>query len=194
MYIGVDPDLHSTAWAMIDDRGYLGALRVDRVKEGKNGFKGLEAALLMCLEIQKHTKLIWSLGQHATAVESQEIYLDGPNKTPNPRSLLHLANVSGAAIACSNSLSSYLVRAQEWKGSLPKRIHHARIFKRLGWAYKITTHTNEKERYGYPVCDLPESLTYKKGDWKHLADAIGLAFFAREKHLKEKRRGTSNID
>ncbi len=115
----------------------------------------------------------------AFAVESQELYL---GKTPDARSILHLAQVAGAGYLMCRRLNptavGYFPRPAEWKGQIDKHAHHIRILLRAG----ITHHKvmGGKDRYLAPMHpeQVPGGSQLRDSDWKHVNDAIGLAQYA----------------
>jgi hypothetical protein len=76
----------------------------------------------------------------ALVVESQQIYLKGDYKTPNPDDLVILAHVTGLVVALVSVMASvevFIPQPAEWKAQVPKHIHQSRSYERLGWAAKI---------------------------------------------------------
>jgi hypothetical protein len=129
----------------------------------------------------------------AVAVEAQEIYQFGTGRTANPKSIMYLATVAGMALAAhSRAFHLFFPTPQAWKGSVPKIIHQARILSKCGWKYeKVGTLDNG---YCYPV-DVPIGLgDFKKTDWKHLVDAIGLALYAKEQYELAVRKAEMKND
>lgn len=119
IFIGIDPDLHCCGIATIDDKGKV--TRCLTVKTPKKLFKGRDAVVAMIESLQV-AQFYEMDTDHVLCVEAQEIYL---GQTKNPRSIMLLATVAGAALALPAS-KRYFPAPQEWKGSVPKQIHQAR--------------------------------------------------------------------
>lgn len=189
-YVGVDPDLHSTAFAVITSdapRLRVEAVRIARVDQKH---KLLDAAALMALEIAVVGPLSMLL-VHA-AIEAPQHYggARGGTKTrhANPEDLIALAVVSGAAAGfySQNAEDVELVTPSVWKGQVPKGIHQAATCARLGWTF------DPKKDFVLPhqtcgIKDLERDGGLRPGDWKHALDAIGLALWAMEKHERAAR-------
>ena len=181
-FLGVDPDLHTTGIAEVSDTGQL--LRVSVARVGKE-YKGRAAA-------EEMTRVVFgALGEissqcdmdhiHA-AVESQEI-VSTSRRGANPCDLLDLAYVTGAAAAALYFHRVWMPKPQKWKGSVPKKIHQARTFIKAGGAtYEMK---GGKDPYVVPltwITPAPRCEGLKKSDWKHVMDAIGLAYWAKEEY------------
>lgn len=187
MYLGLDPDLHRTAIALVDEHNNLVGVGCCRVSAKK---KGIQACLSMigALEEMWHD---WFTGQDnivAAAIEGQDITYTA-KRGANPNDILKLAPISGAACAYARvfnrTANIYMPKPVEWKGSKPKLIHHKHICKfMLGWEYE--------EKAGYVIPDIPDKDkdsiigldTINPSDWKHIMDAVGLAYWARESYRK----------
>ncbi len=184
-FIGIDPDLHNTGLALLNgDTGEV--IEVKCVSS--SGKKEEEAVIAMARAL----RFEWFPGYtyldtpSTVVIEAQEIYAGGGTK--NPRNIMHLAQVAGAAIAIAIRITTgpkknlWFPRPAEWKGQVPKRIHQARILKRMKWdCQKVGT----KDRgYCYPT--MPNSdlarEPLQKTQWKHVVDAIGLAQWGIKRH------------
>ena len=126
----------------------------------------------------------------AFAIEGQEIYL---GKTKNPRSIMFLAAAAGAAlhecVAQYPAAYSRFPRPSEWKGQVPKHICQSRVFSKLGLQYKIKGNTVKNTAYCIP--DLEEDTDKGKfnlGDWKHVGDAVALAWWVRDEYYSMLRK------
>lgn len=171
-FIGVDPDLHTPSVACVDFRGAVVGLWVGRViKE----LKGADAVIASAKAITEHLRVA-TYGAQVAAIEGQDLYLGGDRATKNPKSILAVAQVAGAAVGVMSYRCRVLLPLpRDWKGSVPKGIHQARICQRLGWPYRAA---GGKEGYCVPTDPPVKFEKFKGGDWKHLLDAIGLAQWA----------------
>ena len=190
-FIGCDPDVHQPAFAVVDDAGAV----VDAFTVPQKKLTNRAAVVATCHALRKE---LWREGRsdlsfECGAVESQEVYAKGEHRTRNPDDLLLVATISGAALCalslyCDNLL---LPTPKGWKGSVPKHIHQGRILgSRLGWKYEVRGSEPKRgkkdTRYCIPT-EPPKHLNLLATEWKHAVDAIGLALFAREQHLKALR-------
>lgn len=188
-FIGIDPDLHNTAIAGVDEGGKLLFLKVASVPKN---IKGSDAVPFMAYEVRRALRGL-SLAFHTYGVvESQEIAYTA-RMGVNPRSIIPLAQVAGACVAelipvrKEGAASVTVVSPQAWKGSVPKHIHQARTCKRMGWEFQ--TAGTGKNQYCVPIpasmnlgCqDVYYGNITRESDWKHLLDAIGLALWLRDK-------------
>lgn len=119
----------------------------------------------------------------SVTVEAQKVYR---GKTKNPQDIVVLAAAAGVVLhaACNRwpGASSYFPLPQDWKGGTPKRIHQARILKRLG----VPCTSKGTKNTGYCVPHWPEGKEpmgadkLNMSDWKHVVDAIGIAMWGQE--------------
>lgn len=188
-FIGIDPDLHTTGIAAIRDwkgeRPFL--LHASCIKS--KGAKYGEAVLAMSAVIRDHwLKFSTSPPGYcvAFAVEGQEMYL---GQTKNPRSIMYLAAAAGAAlhecVAHYPAAYARFPRPQEWKGQVPKHVCQSRAFTKLGLPYKFKG--NKEKDSAYCVPDIEEDTDKGKfnyGDWKHVGDAVALAWWVREQYIR----------
>lgn len=103
---------------------------------------GKDAVLDQIRGLRSHFEEFWSAGlcPERVVVEAQQYYKGGPNAGD----LLNLALVAGGAIAeCVRWWPTTTVMVPlpaEWKGQIPKAIHHARIMGRLGLSAEYSIH------------------------------------------------------
>lgn len=183
-FIGIDPDLHTTAFAQVGlDKSILGV----GVAKVPAKFKGTEAVLRMIAEMQRFAcNHVWVTSTRLVCVEGQELYV---GKTKNPKDILALGQVAGGCVAAFAGLSIIpdlaMPLPKEWKGGVPKRIHHARIYGSLGIAYKACG--TKENGYAVPLDPVRTIGKVLKSDWKHIGDAIGLALWAREQWVEAQK-------
>ena len=180
LHVGIDPDLHSCAWAVVSTRFEAAGI----VRVPKN-LKGQEAVAAMIREL--HDSLegeLLDLSQDPTdwgsiTVEGQQIYR-GEGATKNPASLLPVAVVAGAAalaaLQAAPDAPLWIPLPREWKGNVPKKINQGRSWTALGVCYTVR---GGKEPYCVPA--LP-GVDIRPGDWKHAGDAVGLALAGKRRY------------
>lgn len=196
IFIGCDPDVHSIGFAAVNEHykpvflgccKSMGATDTDAIEmlvgeqrtwlKDYSGLKALENVM-------------------AIAVEAQDHYL---GSTPNPKSISLLAAAAGATLqllhGCWPAASLRFVKPVIWKKQIPKVIHHARIYKRVGWEYKKSANKKRSDQYCWPIIppfqrDILGLETVKnKGDWKHVGDALGIALWLRDRYkLKDESK------
>lgn len=190
LFLGCDPDMHTLAMATVRED-----MTIQTVKVFICPLELTESfAVVHMIRYLSHGN--WPFTEStAAAVESQEIYQDGPSKTKNPRSILHLARVAGAALALISMMDQpkavYFPAPVQWKGSRDKLAHHKHILARAKVPAQAIGQMGGKEPYctitttgpnGYPIVGA-ENINHS--DWKHVIDAIGLAQYAAERYLHE---------
>lgn len=184
-FLGIDPDMHDMPVAEVDEAGKLIEIHLMRVPKS---ITGREALIEMTSQI--HKSCIRFQEYEAITVEGQEWYQFGPSKTKNPKSIGFLATVAGGALTAFGGCGAcrkYFPTPQEWKGSVPKQIHQARVLARMGVEYEKTTNQHGTG-YCFPKGFAIGSIKLSKGDWKHAVDAIGLAQYGREQYQAEQAR------
>lgn len=187
-FIGIDPDLHhvAVAWITVDDAGslVLGDIHVieRKKRKGETAFEAATGIIPDALFLAAMTS--GTGGVEAVAVEGQRQY---PDSKVRPNDLIALAQVAGAATAFSRRTNTKNVRAwlymplpQDWKGQVPKKIHQARVLRRVGLT------PEGKADYCFPKEKV--GLLARVSDWKHASDAVGLALYAYDTWKKEFRR------
>lgn len=181
--LGVDPDMHNIGLAVVEDSQYRADAPVWVGHVRSTGSKDNAAVVDLINELCRQTPQLSQMPTPTTiVVESQEIYKGG--KTKNPMSILRLANCAGATAMYFRCLfpnaNLIIVNPKEWKGQVDKLAHQARTLRNLGWAYDKVQNKKTKDGYCFPVSapsSCMNSMMMKKGDWKHIMDAIGLALW-----------------
>ena len=166
--LGIDPDSKYIAMAMGSSRGILDVYAHKIPKAGKDDLEPMIKALAHHIPaFVKSLRLdpIWPM---RIIVEGQLIY---PGGKEQPNDLLKLARIAGAAAGICAILypdkKIIIPKPYEWKGTVPKRVHQARIYNNLGWGYKQT------KSYAYPLKPMV-GKDLKQTEWKHVGDAVGL--------------------
>lgn len=184
--IGVDPDLHCTTFAALQDGKFHGVFAAEVDKSHKERI----AMILMCIKIRETWEIIlrycgkvnnWS----AIAVEGQEFLIRGNSPFSD---IGLLASVTGAVIATAPrpGPAIFCPKPIQWKGNVPKPIHHQRIAEELGIEIEIN------QTHGVPKDAKIQTLLPLKSDWKHGMDAIGLALWAsKQKEINREFRADS---
>ncbi len=178
LFLGCDPDMHTMPFAWVDEN-----LKVQRIFILKAG--GVEhSALLDMSRVAGRMQECSFEKVGAYAVEAQEIYPSGPNKTKNPRNILHLGTAAGMALVACGLLggTGYFPLPTQWKGQINKLAHHQRILHHAGITGFDVMGGKE------PYCVPHDRRGHNKGDWKHIMDAIGLAQYAATRYLDEHRK------
>lgn len=125
-------------------------------------------------EISYYASVGEMLRPDLVVVELPEVY---PGLTPRASDIVSLAFIAGRALEkCTREVQAVertkvpelLVLPKQWKGQVPKHIHHQRMFDKYPW--------------------LPLAVSgFKKMDQEHVIDAIGLAIYGME-HLTKNER------
>lgn len=173
-YMGIDPDLTTTAWAIINER--LEVVHTGIIAQPTRGWPGV-AKMAQAISNYEFPAV-----RCKVAIESQQVYTSGANRTPDADKILMLANISGQLLHHFGG-DALLGKPVEWKGQVPKGIHHKRIFSRLGISdFKMMGKVGDpKKSYGVPT-NLGHTAhgKIKASDWKHISDALGLALYAKD--------------
>lgn len=177
IFLGVDPDLHNTGAAAVDQDGKVVYVQVITVSKA---LKRRDAAIAMCKQVYEdlfHDPDVCDEPWGGVAIEGQK-HLRESNA--NPDTIIWIAMVSGAAITTLGTMvdAIHCPLPQEWKGSVPKPIHQKRICTKLSWGSQST---NE---YTSPSADIRVHFGIPpRPPWKHIMDAIGLAQWERDQWL-----------
>lgn len=201
--IGIDPDLHNTAIAVVerlDPKAQPTVLLLNLQKISPK-LKENYAALAMCL--------LWDPAPIAEAiagrpyglvVEGQDVRYTARDEGKNPQDIVHLAAVAGGAISTFSCLSeadgkkAWYPYPAKWKKGVPKVIHQERVLARYGWPCervmavrkpnrnKMKRSTLVGDGYCVPtntgiltVWEMTAGIT--RPMWKHVVDSMGLALY-----------------
>jgi hypothetical protein len=149
--LGVDPDLHHAGVALVS---------ADGINRPKVLWVGVALAPRKLKSYAAASALDWPMPPQThdlLVVEGQKNY---PHSPVRPDDLMHLAFAAGVARGHYRTplLAAKIPLPQEWKGTVPKDIAHARILSR--------------------VVIMPQVVEFLEGPHKsHVIDAIGLALF-----------------
>lgn len=174
-FLGIDPDLHTPAWAIVDSAGFpVSEGLCCRTPGDLKGFRAVAAQATMTFEIRVHGDPSHILAIEMAAIEGQTYRRY--DKRSYPQDLIHLAASAGvlAALAYGAGAGHIIMpEPTEWKGDVPKHIHQGRICQVLGWEFDLA---GGKDPYCVPRIESDHS----KSHWKHLLDGYGLALHARK--------------
>lgn len=202
-YIGMDPDMHDTAVAIVDGDGVPAALFMIQTKyvKGRVDYIAVLDMIDAVTSALSSSQLPGPTMVKGVAVEGQEVtYTVKSGK--NPKDILNLAPISGALLAMSlirwgEGARIEFMAPKDWKGQVPKQAHQARLYAALGWEYAKSG--NPETGYCYPLQPPGSILGIEKlGDgkeiWKHLGDAIALARWVRDVCKRETRKEETVAD
>lgn len=113
--IGIDPGLSCTGVACYDEIEGMRTVSIRPTKE----LRFVERMRYIAEQIR------WASAD-LLVLENQQIY----HTTPNPNDIIKLSILTGH-IAAQFDCTILLPKPAEWKGQVPKKIHHARIRKRV---------------------------------------------------------------
>lgn len=177
--IGFDPDSHATSWGALEYvQGSMPRVIGVGVVKVPASYKGFRAVREMAREMQK-AELPFT--PDILVVEGQQIYEKGKAK---PDHILQLAQVAGGVFShCLGRwprAESYLPRPMQWKAQVPKRVHQARVWEKLG--FETSGHGHTQHGYSSPKDGgkIPTYGRVTRSDWKHIGDAVGLALWGIE--------------
>ncbi|MBL4769468.1 MAG: hypothetical protein JKY94_17480 [Rhodobacteraceae bacterium] len=172
--LGFDPDLHSSGIAIVEDNK-LQAVALTHVPASVTGTRACLTNIWSALDLQLPVMDVESI-----AIEYPQVYNAAKTKVNvDPMDLIRLTLVAGGASALFSRIYPIADQAfclpAEWKGQVPKRVHHKRICEALDIPYV--------EQSGKIIPAWPSHtqvigrITPSKA--QHVLDAIGLALWAR---------------
>jgi Holliday junction resolvasome RuvABC endonuclease subunit len=184
--IGIDPDLHATAIAIVIDRR-LTHVKVAKVGRSITGSDAVTAMAERLATLAEGNQVYPDL----LVVEGQQIYV---GKTKDYDSILRVGQVAGAALASLAKFTKQclLPRPNDWKGTLPKHVCQGRALKHLGIGFEVlggsTEHGSKNESFcvpssyfgGPPKVQVVGGTAITVPDWKHISDAVALAVWGAE--------------
>jgi Holliday junction resolvasome RuvABC endonuclease subunit len=182
-FIGIDPDLHNTGWAMVTAEWTTprtAATKYTELSGGllsvKSSLRGLDAANASITRLAELiTPYDFDAAQPPVLVaEGQQVYpdpdADRAEIIGKANDLLMLAQVTGAAlgIAIKRGCSAHAVLPRTWKGQKKKEPHQLHLLSQvcgLGLAGATLD--------GHLISKLPQK-------YNHAMDAVGIALWAAE--------------
>lgn len=164
--LGIDPDTRNTGWAVVSAEAVL-AVGVVRSTGTEQNMLRVTGVVLEGL-LQKWAPAL-------VVVEGQKIY-SGVKTAPND--ILTLGQIAGGilgqVLVLSPTTNTCFPDPQGWKGQLPKPVEQGRTFTHYGILFK------RNDSYCWPSGCVKSAAIQgagmlNRGDWKHVADAVGLA-------------------
>lgn len=194
IYIGIDPDLRTLSAAIVTDDRTLRTVMIRRNKEGKGDAAVANAARMSCRLIEDVIAFFvgadgleeYRDSEIILVVESQNMEYTGKTNKARKSGMVQLSQTAGCLMGAFSNMSHHihLVQPLQWKGNVPKGIHHQRIYAELEIPCVMA---GGKSSYAYPANF--EKYTYwstdkiNPGDFKDITDSIGLALFGVKKGL-----------
>lgn len=196
-FAGADPDIRKQSIAVVDEDSNVVAIYMSKSKVTGRGNKA--KFIVSQWATKNYPEVIKAMIEGGTikfaaaAVEGQQIAYT--HKTgANPQCLVDLAVQAGVLAGLFGTLDVpviYIPTPQEWKGSVPKKIHQCRILKRLDWEYVMMGKSKpypvpvDPEQHG-DIIKGPDKIN--KSDWEDVTDSVALALWCRDKYMSNKKR------
>lgn len=169
MLISIDPGVKKLGFALFGEDGRLRAAGASLQKETAVSVEATVALHARNINLQSP-----ELGTgDVRAVVERMVWRSGDSKS-QPNSLLNVQIVGGALAGLLSNAGVGALAAEEWKGSIPKNVHHPRIGEALS--------NDEKE-----ILSTALDKTPKKAH-SEIYDAIGIGLFALGRIDKAGRR------
>lgn len=177
--IGIDPDSTKVGlcgWVRHPDgsgRDQPAWVASTDVSSSLRGVMGVNEIFEQCCQAMGHMPH----GTPLIVVEAMRLRRDSDSATKNPQSIVDLSFLGGIAVAAALRVHGaglvLPVEPQQWKGTIPKEVHHSRILDQLNWGKKILS--DHARPLNPDLLDVKQFSTLKAAHWKHVMDAIGLA-------------------
>lgn len=183
-FFGFDPDSKNCGVCYIKLKQSNGKVQISELVPSHIShsldLSGDRAVLAMIEKLAKDHPA-WGYGKSSGPVivsERMEAYTHKREAAPN---LLMLEQVSGAWQGIWKALypdcELIWTLPKEWKGTVPKKIHHKRIINKLGLSARLAPRSDSK----YYIDEWPH---LKPAQNYHILDAVGLALFGIQKTWK----------
>lgn len=179
--VGVDPDLHTPALALLED-GRCRNLVMGRVDRSVTGAKAVAEVAAQMPRLVEDLLIGFSPdgpGDYLGIVEGQQFY--GSKNRSRPEDLINLAQTAGVAagVLAEWKIPVIIPLPREWKGSIPKKVKQKRILNKLGWS-------SHEGRVVVPAA-CPLDVNFAPSKWTHAIDAIGLAQWGEKVRARRSR-------
>lgn len=195
LFIGADPDIHNQSLVVIDELCNIVGIYFVRERMKRKGQKGRESTRLMSTNgLQRLFSEIDLVGTVAAmAVEGQNVTYTA-KQGANPQNIVDLAGVAGGIMSLGSALHPnaevYFPAPSDWKGTIPKKVHQCRTLGKFDLKYEMK---GGKKPYPVPIQGTITRLyrgpdKINAGDWEDITDSLGLAYYARDRWLKEQKR------
>lgn len=177
--IGLDPDLTTTAWALVEAETKIVA------SEGSGRTFPVLVPRLVEVGVMRGRAnthgfpILLALGTHdfpradVALVESMQVYSGAKAQAPTA-DLMALQAIGGAAVAALHRAGCQVefLTPGLWKGQVDKKTHHERTAVALGFNISRGKPGN--------LIGVKGAETVGRGTWRHLLDAAGMALWAIE--------------
>lgn len=198
LFIGIDPDLHTIPMVFLGDEDL--PVTIFQINVDKK-LKGTRCIIELAKTLGERCEDMMSgqdkLNIRAVAVENQSMK-QAEKIGARKEDILHLGQAAGMMLLIVSTVTDnlYFPGPQQWKGTVPKQIHQARVCNRMGWRYsKAAGYVVPEIEFGtdYVFAGLNaktlqvEEKVPNKGDWKHIMDSIGLALYAKDVYEGKKK-------
>lgn len=173
LFLGVDPGVHLSAFALVSDQCKLVRVGVVKTSSDSAPFAGMVRAFLVAVEGLP-------LGIACAVVEGQQVY-KGKTVAASILPVAHIAGAIGALLVAHTAARVLLPLPATWKGQVPKEVNQARSMARVGIQHVVGT------SYCWPTgCAAAAKVDglaqLNRGDWEHVGDALGLALWGLDVH------------
>lgn len=202
LYLGVDPDLRLLNMAVLHDKT-VEAVFLRHNHTGKGETAVAAAAVGVAGVLDDFIRFITSRPDLQTSevvlvVESQNMEharhaREKAHRKVNYQDILTLGQIAGIWMGAFSEIAYriVLVQAIQWKGQVPKHIHHQRIYSNLRWPYTSQEYPEKYNKTNSGIVfpfSLDNYCRYSKdsinpGDFMDINDSLGLALYGAEKDI-----------
>lgn len=197
IYIGIDPDLRLLNAALVTDEKKVLAVFARRNKGHSKDAAVANAARMACRLVEDVIAYLVAnplgLEQHEIhlVIESQNMEYTGRTNNATKDKMVMLCQTAGCLMGAFSNLSESITLVQpiNWKGNVPKHIHHMRMLTEAGISHRMAG--GRSGEYGVPTELSPlTDWSHDKinpGDFKDITDSIGLGLYGAKEDLLRKR-------